>query len=651
MARIRTALCQADTVVGDIEGNTERILAGIARADEEGADLVAFPELAVTGYPPEDLLLKPSFVADNLEAVAYVARATSRCVALVGFVDVAGHDNILAAVAAADGAGALSREAAVRGAPRRLRNAMAVCAEGRIAGVYHKRLPPNYGVFDEERWFGPGEGDPELYEIAGVTVGVSVCEDLWFPGGPILRESQGGARLVVNINASPYSVGRFQERLSTLRERVSEARCAIAYVNQVGGQDELVFDGGSMVVDEHGDLVAASPLFTQDLLVVDLELDAGDRAQLGVEAQAGSGSQAAARDRALQVVHLSGQPRDPVAREAAELPTPLSEEAEVYGALVLGTRDYLAKNGFTDAVIGLSGGIDSSLVAAVAVDALGAEHVHGMSMPSRYSSESSRADAAALAGNLGIDLSTVFIEDSHEAFAGLLSPVLGGPPTGLSDENLQSRIRGVLLMAVSNAKGWIVLTTGNKSELATGYSTLYGDSAGGFAVIKDVPKLLVYRLCRYRNSLAGTSVVPESVLTKAPSAELRPDQRDDDSLPPYEVLDPILDGLVARDHSIAQVADGGFDVSVVTRVNRLVDAAEYKRRQSPPGVRISAKAFGKDRRMPITNRYRDRASSGEAPEAGGPAEAPEANGRVDTTPGGRGTDEAQTTQRSGAGGR
>ena len=306
------------------------------------------------------------------------------------------------------------------------------------------------------------------------------------------------------------------------------------------------------------------------------------------------------------MVPLTTGPRDPDVRELPNLPPALSEEAEVYQALVVGTRDYLAKNGFTDAVIGLSGGIDSSLVAAIAVDALGAEHVHGMSMPSRYSSEGSRTDAEALARNLGVDLDTVAIESAHEAFAELLSPVLGGTPAGLCDENLQSRIRGVLLMGVSNAKGWILLTTGNKSELATGYSTLYGDSAGGFAVIKDVPKTLVYRLCRYRNSLAGDDVVPESVLTKAPSAELRPDQRDDESLPPYEVLDPVLDGLVAHDRSIADVAAGGFDVSVVTRVNRLVDAAEYKRRQSPPGVRISAKAFGKDRRMPITNRYRDR---------------------------------------------
>jgi NAD+ synthase (glutamine-hydrolysing) len=598
VARIRTALCQLDTVVGDIEGNAERILAGLSRADAEGADLVAFPELAVTGYPPEDLLLKPAFVADNLEAMARVAKATSRCVALVGFVDVVGPDDLLEAVAAAEGAGALSREAAVRGAPRQLRNALAVCAGGRVAGVYHKRLLPNYGVFDEERWFGRGAGEPGLYEVAGVTVGVSICEDLWFADGPISQESEGGARLVVNVNASPYSIGRFDERLAVVRERVAEARCAIAYVNQVGGQDELVFDGGSMVVDDHGALLGAAPLFTEALLVVDVEVNGEPQVPARLCREA----------RPLRVVHLSDRPRDPTSRALPKLPAPLDEESEVYEALVLGTRDYLAKNGFTDAVIGLSGGIDSSLVAAVSVDALGAEHVHGMSMPSRYSSESSYADAAALAEHLGIDLRTVRIEAAHVALSELLSPVLGGLPTGLCDENLQSRIRGILLMAVSNDKGWIVLTTGNKSELATGYSTLYGDSAGGFAVIKDVPKMLVYRLCRYRNSLAGTDLIPEPVLQKAPSAELRPDQRDDESLPPYEVLDPVLEGLVARDRSIAEVAAQDFDVSVVTRVARLVDVAEYKRRQSPPGVRISAKAFGKDRRMPITNRYRDRAS-------------------------------------------
>jgi len=596
VSRVRVVLCQLDTVVGDIDGNVQRILAALGRAEEDGADVAAFPELTITGYPPEDLLLKPAFVADNLAALQRVASATTSCVALVGFVDIVGHDSVSDAVARADGAGVVAREAAVRGAPRRLRNALAVCAGGDVLGVYHKRCLPNYGVFDEERWFGPGTSDLELYEVAGVPMGVSVCEDLWFGGGPVTTQAAGGAHLVVNVNASPYTMGRLADRLDVARQRVAEAGCAIAYVNQVGGQDELVFDGGSFVLDREGAVVAQAAQFVETTLTVDVEVPE----TLHRPAPPGA---VPAGD--LPVLPVSAQPRDSRVRPAPPAPAPLDPDAEVYAALVLGTRDYLAKNGFLDAVVGLSGGVDSALVATVAVDALGADHVHALAMPSRYSSPGSRGDAEALAANLGIDLATVPIETAHVALADMLAPVLGGPPVALADENLQSRIRGVVLMAVSNARGWIVLTTGNKSELATGYSTLYGDSAGGFAVIKDVPKLLVYRLCRYRNALAGTDRIPEAILTKAPSAELRPDQRDDQSLPPYEILDPVLDALVAQDRAVAEVAAAGFDPDVVTRVARLVDGAEYKRRQSPPGVRITAKAFGKDRRMPITNRYRD----------------------------------------------
>jgi len=381
---------------------------------------------------------------------------------------------------------------------------------------------------------------------------------------------------VVNLNASPYSRGRRSQRLAILAERVAEAGCAIGYVNQVGGQDELVFDGASVVVAQDGTVVASAAQFAEEVLVVDLDVD--------VEPGA------------------AGPP------PATRLAPVLGPEAEVYAALVLGTRDYVAKNGFTDAVIGLSGGIDSSLVAVVAADALGPGHVHGVTMPSRYSSAGSVDDAVALAGNLGIDVATVPIEGAHRALAASLAPLLGDEPAGLTDENLQSRIRGVLLMALSNERGWIVLTTGNKSEMATGYSTLYGDSAGGFAVIKDVEKTLVYRLCRYVNERAGRELVPEAVLTKAPSAELRPDQRDDQSLPPYEVLDPVLAGYVEGDRSAEELIADGFDPAAVERVVALVDRAEYKRRQMPPGVRISAKAFGKDRRMPITNRYRSGAT-------------------------------------------
>ena len=592
MSHLRLALCQLDTVVGEVDGNAERIIDVLARVEAEGADVAAFPELSITGYPPEDLLLKPAFVADNLAALETVAAATSTCVALVGFVDVVGDEDVDDAVAHAAGAGAVAREAAIRGAPRRLRNAVAICVGGAVLGVYHKRRLPNYGVFDEERWFAPGTTDLELYLVAGMPVGVSICEDLWFPGGPIPQQGGGGAGLVVNMNASPYSIGREADRMAVARQRVAEAQCAIAYVNQVGGQDELVFDGGSFVMDGGGRVLAAAPRFVETTLLVDVPVPSPRR---GVT---------------LPMTPVSGAPRDGGERRAPVVAASLGEEAEVYEALVLGTRDYLKKNGFSDAVIGLSGGVDSSLVATVAVDALGAEHVHGLSMPSRYSSRGSVTDATALAQRLGIDLYNVPIETAHAAFGSVISAALGAAPTGLTDENLQSRIRGVVLMAVSNARGWIVLTTGNKSELATGYSTLYGDSAGGFAVIKDVPKTLVYRLCRYRNAREGTELVPESVLSKPPSAELRPDQRDDQSLPPYDILDPLLEALVLHDRSIADVAGDGYDPELVVRVAALVDGAEYKRRQSPPGVRITAKAFGKDRRMPITNRYR-----GPAPEA------------------------------------
>ncbi len=604
MSHLRLALCQLDTVVGEVEGNAGRIIDRLARVESQGADVAAFPELAITGYPPEDLLLKPAFVAHNLAALEKVAAATSACVALVGFVDVVGDEALDDAVAHAAGAGAVAREAAIRGAPRRLRNAVAVCVGGGVLGVYHKRRLPNYGVFDEERWFAPGTTDLELYEIAGMPLGVSICEDLWFPDGPVPLQAAGGARLVVNVNASPYSIGREADRMAVARQRVAEAGCAIAYVNQVGGQDELVFDGGSFVMDPAGNVVACAPRFSEASLVVDIPvLPEGPRPT-------------------LPVVSVSTSPRDRLSCPAPAAPAPLDEEAEVYEALVLGTRDYLKKNGFTDAVIGLSGGIDSSLVAAVAVDALGAGHVHGLSMPSRYSSRGSVTDAASLAEHLGIDLLSVPIEAAHAALGSVLTAALGDAPSGLTDENLQSRIRGVVLMAVSNARGWIVLTTGNKSELATGYSTLYGDSAGGFAVIKDVPKTLVYRLCRYRNARDGTEVVPESVLNKPPSAELRPDQRDDQSLPPYEILDPLLEALVLHDRSIADVVGSGYDPALVVRVAALVDGAEYKRRQSPPGVRITAKAFGKDRRMPITNRYRDPAPE-TAPLAAGPGSGTE----------------------------
>jgi NAD+ synthase (glutamine-hydrolysing) len=563
---LRLAAAQLDTVVGDLAGNVERIHASLALAEAADADLCVFPELAVTGYPPEDLLVKPRFVADNVRALQDVARATRRCAAVVGYVEPLASD----------------------GGKARLANAAALCAEGRVLGTYRKRLLPNYGVFDEQRWFVSGERPSDLFLVRGVLVGLSICEDVWFEEGPVADLGRGGAQLVVNINASPYSRHRRAERLEMLQRRVAEAGCAIAYVNQVGGQDELVFDGASLVLAADGALVAAGAQFAEDLLLVDVPVHHP------------------ASETRLPVITVSTDERRDTPKAARAPADELSPEAEVYEALVLGTRDYLAKNGFSDVVIGLSGGIDSSLVAAVAVDALGAAHVHGLSMPSRYSSEGSIADAAALAERLGIDLRVVPIERAHVALSDVLDAVLGGAPAGLTDENLQSRLRGVVLMAVSNDTGWIVLTTGNKSEMATGYSTLYGDSAGGFAVIKDVPKTLVYEVCRYRNSRdgAGGCPIPEAVLEKAPSAELRADQRDDQSLPPYEVLDPVLAAYVEQDRTPPEMIADGFDPAVVEQVVRLVDGAEYKRRQMPPGVRITMKAFGKDRRMPITNRYR-----------------------------------------------
>ena len=572
MSYLRLAAAQLNTVVGDLSGNVDRILAALASAEAAGADICVVPELAIPGYPPEDLLLKPAFVTDNVAALEKVAAASGQCAIVVGYV------------------GATPSGLA-------LSNAAAICAGGQVVGTYRKRCLPNYGVFDEQRWFVASDERPILFGVAGAWVGISVCEDVWFPEGPVAQQGQAGADVVVNLNASPYHRGRRSERLAMLRDRVGEAGCAIAYVNQVGGQDELVFDGDSLIVAADGTLLASGAQFAPDLVVVDIPLtqEGGRRWELELP-------------RVVATEPRAKRSRDapPLLRPA--LRPPLSDEAEVYTALVLGTRDYLGKNGFTEAVIGLSGGIDSSLVATIAVDALGPSHVHGLSMPSRYSSDGSRHDAGMLASLLGIDLHVVPIEEAHVAFTSMLAGVLGREPAGLTDENLQSRLRGVLLMGLSNAKGWIVLTTGNKSEMATGYSTLYGDSAGGFAVIKDVPKTLVYELCRYRNTQAVLeglpAPIPDSVIEKPPSAELRPDQRDDQSLPPYEKLDPVLQGYVERDRTAPDLVAEGFDPVVVDQVVRLVDGAEYKRRQMPPGVRITTKAFGKDRRMPITNHYR-----------------------------------------------
>jgi NAD+ synthase (glutamine-hydrolysing) len=571
VTRIRVALCQLNTVVGDLDGNVDRILAAYDEAEAAGCDLAVFPELAVTGYPPEDLVLKPAFVAANRAALDKVASRTGRCVAVVGFVD----------------------------ADRDLHNAAALCTGGHVVGTYHKRLLPNYAVFDEQRYFVPGEEPLRLYEIAGVKVGLAICEDVWSPEGPIAEQSAGGAELVVIPNGSPYFAGRQVDRERMVATRAEDAHCPIVYVNQVGGQDELIFDGASFVVDEDGELVTRAPQLAEAVHVVDLDIRPQYRTRMLDPRSPDPGP-------ALDVVPVSSEVA--VHDEPARPPviTPLLEPvAEVYEALVLATRDYAHKNGFTDVVIQLSGGVDSSLVTAIAVDAMGAGHVHCVSMPSRYSSPHSRTDAAQLCDALGVELRTIAIEPAHTAFLEMLGPSFEGQAEGLAEENLQPRIRGTVVMALSNKfPGWLVLTAGNKSELAVGYSTLYGDTAGGFAVIKDVPKLLVYALCRHVNRREGREVIPESVLTKPPSAELRPDQRDDQSLPPYEVLDPLLEAYVEQDLSRGELVQAGFDPAVVERITRLVDIAEYKRRQNPPGPRLTPKAFGKDRRMPITNRYR-----------------------------------------------
>src|SRR5262245_60355103 len=567
MPRLRVAAAQLNVVVGDLEGNAARILEAYEAAAAADCDLVVFPELTVTGYPPEDLLLRPAFVAQANEMLEKIASRTGRAAAVIGFPE-------------------LDHE---------LHNAAAVCANGRVYGVYRKRLLPNYAVFDEQRYFvAPREPLP-LFEIAGVKVGVSICEDAWSPTGPILAEADGGAELVVNLNASPYYAQRLAEREAMLATRAADAAVPIVYANLVGGQDELVFDGASLVFDEQGVLIARGKQFRTDLLVVDVDVRDASRARV--------------RDRRRPVealplpeTHVSG-PHPEGARIPARIEPTLSPVHEVYEALVLGTHDYVLKNGFTDVLVGLSGGIDSALVAAIAVDALGADHVVGVLMPSRYSSAHSISDAEALVANLGIRSHTVPIEPAHAAFESMLASLFEGTASNLAEENVQARVRGNVLMTISNKFGWMVLTTGNKSEMATGYATLYGDMAGGFAVIKDVPKTLVYALCNDLNERTGREVIPRSVIDKPPSAEPAPGQLDSDSLPPYEVLDPIIEGYVEDDLSVGELVARGHDAELTQRVARMVDRNEYKRRQAAPGVRVSPKAFGKDRRLPITNRW------------------------------------------------
>lgn len=531
---MRIALAQIDPTVGDIDGNLALCLEATEEAARAGADIVLLPELALLGYPPEDLLAKPHFVERSMDAAVEFARKAA-CTAVVGY-------------AHRDGDG--------------IHNAAALCRGGVVAHVYLKQLLPNYGVFDEERYFEAGLDDL-VVEIAGFACGITVCEDAWFPE-PIARASQQGARVVLNISASPFHIGKGRSRERMLRDRAAANGVWFAYCNMVGGQDELVFDGRSVVIGPNGGVVARAKAFATDMLIVDIDPTETEPGALRLE---------------------------PIE----------SEVEEMYDALELGLHDYIHKNGFSDVVLGLSGGIDSALTAVLAADALGPEHVHGVLMPSRYSSAGSITDAEELARLTGIHTLSIPIEGPLAAMETLLSPTFGELPEDVTEENLQARVRGVTLMALSNKFGWLVLATGNKSELSVGYSTLYGDMVGGFAPIKDVFKTRVYELARWRNT-HGT-VIPAATIDKPPSAELRPNQTDQDSLPPYEVLDAILVSYVENDRSSEEIVSTGYEPAVVERVIRMVDAAEYKRRQGPIGIKITPKAFGKDRRMPVTNGF------------------------------------------------
>ncbi len=573
MRILRVALAQMNPVVGDLEGNVRRMVEYIHRARQAQAHVVLFPELAVTGYPPEDLLLKPDFVEGNLAAVQEVAQHATDLVAVVGFADRANY----------------------------LYNAAAVCAGGRVQGVYHKRLLPNYGVFDEKRYFAPGQQAP-VFLLGDLPVAVNICEDIWFPDGPCAVQARAGALVVFNINGSPYHRGKWREREEMLRTRARDCGIQLCYVNLVGGQDELVFDGDSVVVDQTGRILARAPQFEETLLVCDLDVAAARR-QRARRTGVDEAERFPVGDVALcPAVPVEVPLREPGVPAAPLLAEPLPDLEEVYRALVVGTRDYVRKNGFRQVFVGLSGGVDSSLVATLAADALGPEAVVGVSMPSPYTSGESVRYAEELARNLGIRLLTLPIRGPFEAYLEALQPAFQGREPDVTEENLQARIRGNYLMALTNKLGGIVLTTGNKSELSVGYATLYGDMAGGFAVLKDVPKTLVYALARWRNR--KQPVIPEGVLTRPPTAELRPGQTDQETLPPYEVLDPILELYVEQDTPPEDIVRAGFHPETVAKVVRMVDRSEYKRRQAPPGVKITPKAFGRDRRLPITSWYR-----------------------------------------------
>ncbi len=574
MKKIRVSLAQINPIVGDLAGNVKKIISCIGKARELKTELIAFPELAITGYPPEDLLLNPQFIKDNISALNKVRAASRGITAVAGFVD--SHKAIY--------------------------NAAAIITNRKLIDVYHKKILPNYGVFDEFRYFQAGRRYP-VYNFGGINIGVNICEDVWDKDGPTKVQALSGADIIINMNASPYHMGKAAFRENLISTRAAESKVIIVYLNMVGGQDELIFDGGSFIVNSQGNIIMRGKQFREELITADIEIrdtkrkvSHSDKKELQKLMKKGE---------IIEKVNVSSGPangRKPKLKILENVWMPAIEE--VYNALLLGTRDYVHKNGFQSVLIGLSGGIDSALVAAIAVDALGKEKVRGLYMPSPYTSKESFEDVHALAGNLGIKVLTIPIDDIFKTYLKTLSKTFKGIEQGITEENLQARIRGNILMAFSNKFGWLVLATGNKSEMSVGYATLYGDMAGGFSVIKDVPKTMVYDLCKWKNDKEGRAVIPERVFWKEPSAELKPDQRDVDTLPPYPLLDPILKAYVEEDKSFDEIMKMGCDIACAQKVISMIDHSEYKRRQAPPGIKITPRAFGKDRRFPITNRYK-----------------------------------------------
>jgi len=575
---MRIALAQINPTVGDLEGNVSRIIDYLQRAKRVDADLIAFPELSVTGYPPEDLLLKSQFIDDNLQALKRIQESVSDITAIIGFVD----------------------------RKNDIYNAAALIHNKEIIDVYHKVYLPNYGVFDEYRYFRAGVRYP-IYRIGDAWIGINICEDIWYPEGPARIQSLAGAEVILNINASPYHIGKGRLREEMLSTRAFDNSVTLAYLNTVGGQDELVFDGHSVILDQDGNVIIRGRQFEEDLIIADLNFEGIMMKRLHTPRR----KQEVMNIEKGTVEKITVSRKKLSHKEKRLLPAPpksgyrtFDVMEEIYSALTLGTSDYVKKNGFKGVVIGLSGGIDSSLVASIAADALNAQNVNGLFMPSPYTSKESREDAYGLADNLGIRVREVPIDTIMKSYRDVLKKDFSGKPPDVTEENLQARIRGNILMAFSNKFGWLVLTTGNKSEMSVGYATLYGDMAGGFAVIKDVPKTMVYQLCRWKNDHAGRVIIPERMFTKEPTAELRPGQKDSDTLPPYAVLDPILKAYIEEDRTFEEILSFGYDVEGSRKVIRMIDSSEYKRRQSPPGIKITQKAFGRDRRFPITNRYR-----------------------------------------------